>query len=178
LLSPRYHQADGGERQLVAGSGHSSAPCIGRLQLDREASLTERWDSVAIQGSAWGLEVALAPAAAFTSEDFPFMLQARPGAYLWLGQGRQPGGRGADPASPQRRFQRRSAAARRGVVRRNGAPRDGVTRHPTYGTEIRRSIGVSRPARRQEPGRSRTRPSSRQTASRRQPASRLLSGGP
>ena len=38
-----------------------------------------------------GLEVALAPAAAFTSEDFAFMLQARPGAYLWLGQGRRPG---------------------------------------------------------------------------------------
>lgn len=34
-----------------------------------------------------GLEAALAPAAAFTSEDFAFMLQARPGAYLWLGQG-------------------------------------------------------------------------------------------
>ena len=25
---------------------------------------------------------------AFTSEDFAFMLQRRPGAYLWLGQGR------------------------------------------------------------------------------------------
>lgn len=31
-------------------------------------------------------DVAPAPAAAFTSEDFAFMLQARPGAYLWLGQ--------------------------------------------------------------------------------------------
>ena len=38
-----------------------------------------------------GLEVAVAPAAAFTSEDFSFMLQARPGAYLWLGQGRRRG---------------------------------------------------------------------------------------
>jgi hippurate hydrolase len=28
-----------------------------------------------------------APDPAFTSEDFAFMLQARPGAYLWLGQG-------------------------------------------------------------------------------------------
>ncbi|TDN46965.1 hippurate hydrolase [Azoarcus indigens] len=35
-----------------------------------------------------GLDAALAPAPAFTSEDFAFMLQARPGAYLWLGQGR------------------------------------------------------------------------------------------
>ena len=30
----------------------------------------------------------LAPQPAFTSEDFAFMLQARKGAYLWLGQGR------------------------------------------------------------------------------------------
>jgi amidohydrolase len=30
----------------------------------------------------------LAPDPAFTSEDFAFMLQARPGAYIWLGQGR------------------------------------------------------------------------------------------
>ena len=37
-----------------------------------------------------GLEVQVAAAPAFTSEDFAFMLQQRPGAYLWLGQ------RGAD----------------------------------------------------------------------------------
>lgn len=40
-----------------------------------------------------GLEAEVAPAPAFTSEDFAFMLQARPGAYLWLGQG------SADPAA-------------------------------------------------------------------------------
>lgn len=33
-------------------------------------------------------DVAQAPEPAFTSEDFAFMLQAVPGAYLWLGQGR------------------------------------------------------------------------------------------
>ncbi len=33
-------------------------------------------------------DAAEAPEPAFTSEDFSFMLQARPGAYLWLGQGR------------------------------------------------------------------------------------------
>jgi amidohydrolase len=33
-----------------------------------------------------GLEVQVAAAPAFTSEDFAFMLQQRPGAYLWLGQ--------------------------------------------------------------------------------------------
>ena len=38
-----------------------------------------------------GLHAGVAPAAAFTSEDFAFMLQARPGAYLWLGQGARAG---------------------------------------------------------------------------------------
>jgi hippurate hydrolase len=36
---------------------------------------------------ASGLQAALAPRPAFTSEDFAFMLRQRPGAYLWLGQG-------------------------------------------------------------------------------------------
>ncbi|MBT9503354.1 MAG: amidohydrolase [Burkholderiaceae bacterium] len=35
-----------------------------------------------------GLQAAVAPLPAFTSEDFAFMLQQRPGAYLWLGQRR------------------------------------------------------------------------------------------
>lgn len=37
---------------------------------------------------AAGLQAQFAPRAAFTSEDFAFMLQRKPGAYLWLGQGR------------------------------------------------------------------------------------------
>ena len=37
---------------------------------------------------AVGLQADVAPHPAFTSEDFAFMLQRRPGAYLWLGQGR------------------------------------------------------------------------------------------
>jgi hippurate hydrolase len=36
---------------------------------------------------AAGLKASLAPRPAFTSEDFAFQLRARPGAYLWLGQG-------------------------------------------------------------------------------------------
>jgi amidohydrolase len=36
--------------------------------------------------SAAGLQASVAPRPAFTSEDFSFMLQSRPGAYLWLGQ--------------------------------------------------------------------------------------------
>ncbi len=48
--------------------------------------------------NAAGLQAARAPAPAFTSEDFAFMLQARPGAYLWLGQGRaNPGADGERP---------------------------------------------------------------------------------
>ncbi len=37
---------------------------------------------------AVGLQAEVAPRPAFTSEDFAFMLRERPGAYLWLGQGR------------------------------------------------------------------------------------------
>ncbi|CAJ0792077.1 Hippurate hydrolase [Ralstonia psammae] len=41
---------------------------------------------------AIGLQAVEAPRAAFTSEDFAFMLQRKPGAYLWLGQGRSDAG--------------------------------------------------------------------------------------
>ena len=47
--------------------------------------------------AACGLQASVAPRPAFTSEDFAFMLQARPGAYLWLGQGRAVGS--DEPAS-------------------------------------------------------------------------------
>ena len=36
-----------------------------------------------------GFDAEVAPQPAFTSEDFAFMLQARKGAYIWLGQGRE-----------------------------------------------------------------------------------------
>lgn len=48
--------------------------------------------------AACGLQASVAPRPAFTSEDFAFMLQARPGAYLWLGQGRS--GAGANSGRP------------------------------------------------------------------------------
>lgn len=45
-----------------------------------------------------GLQASEAPRAAFTSEDFAFLLRERPGAYLWLGQGRaHPGPDGERP---------------------------------------------------------------------------------
>ena len=57
-----------------------------------------------------GLQASMAPHPAFTSEDFAFMLQARPGADVWLGQG----GNGGHPLH----HQRRSASAGGRLVRR------------------------------------------------------------
>jgi len=43
---------------------------------------------IALQAAASaGLDTSVAPKPALTSEDFSFMLQQKPGAYLWLGQG-------------------------------------------------------------------------------------------
>lgn len=48
--------------------------------------------SIALQAAeSAGLHASEAPQGAFTSEDFAFMLQQRPGAYLWLGQARTDG---------------------------------------------------------------------------------------
>jgi amidohydrolase len=44
-----------------------------------------------------GLDASVASAPAFTSEDFAFLLQVRPGAYLWLGQGQRRGEASASP---------------------------------------------------------------------------------
>ncbi len=46
--------------------------------------------------SAAGLQAGMAPRPAFTSEDFAFFLRERPGAYLWLGQGRAAAGEDGD----------------------------------------------------------------------------------
>jgi hippurate hydrolase len=60
---------------------------------------TEAETALALEAAcAAGLQAGIAPRAAFTSEDFAFMLQARPGAYLWLGQARaEPGPDGEPP---------------------------------------------------------------------------------
>jgi hippurate hydrolase len=77
-------------RQVAQGVGHATGTEIevdyvryypATVNTPEEAALALR----AAQSA--GLEASVAPAAAFTSEDFSFMLQARPGAYLWLGQG-------------------------------------------------------------------------------------------
>lgn len=46
--------------------------------------------SAALEAACACCHAEIAPEPAFTSEDFAFMLQARKGAYLWLGQGRGP----------------------------------------------------------------------------------------
>jgi amidohydrolase len=61
------------------------------LNTPQEAALALR------AAEAAGLRASVAPSAAFTSEDFAFMLKARPGAYLWLGQG---GGPRRDDTTP------------------------------------------------------------------------------
>jgi hippurate hydrolase len=50
--------------------------------------------ALALQAAeAAGLKAGIVPRPAFTAEDFAFLLRQRPGAYLWLGQGRgDPGG--------------------------------------------------------------------------------------
>jgi amidohydrolase len=50
---------------------------------------SEAQAQLALQAAlAAGLQASMAPRPAFTSEDFAFFLRERPGAYLWLGQGR------------------------------------------------------------------------------------------
>lgn len=53
------------------------------INTDAEAALALR------AAADVGLQAEMAPHPAFTSEDFAFMLRERPGAYLWLGQGRR-----------------------------------------------------------------------------------------
>ncbi|TVV75816.1 amidohydrolase [Sphingomonas solaris] len=78
-------------RDMAAGVALSSGTSV--------AVIYDRYYPATINGAesaALALEAAAAvcadaaeaPDPAFTSEDFAFMLQARPGAYLWLGQGR------------------------------------------------------------------------------------------
>jgi amidohydrolase len=58
---------------------------------------TEAQVEIALQAAqAAGLRASTAPRPAFTSEDFAFLLRERPGAYLWLGQGRDASSEGAE----------------------------------------------------------------------------------
>ena len=80
-------------RQILEGIAHSfEVECA--LHYDRYYPATINDPAAAADALAVAGEVAtaeLAPEPAATSEDFSYMLQARPGAYIWLGQGRGDG---------------------------------------------------------------------------------------
>jgi amidohydrolase len=76
--------------QILRGVGHSFEVET-RLEYDRYYPATINDPAAAadaLEVAATVATAALAPEPAATSEDFSFMLQARPGAYIWLGQGR------------------------------------------------------------------------------------------
>jgi amidohydrolase len=81
-------------RQIAEGVGQASGTRI-EVEYVRyyPATInTQAQARIALECAASvGLDASPAPSPAFTSEDFAFMLQARPGAYLWLGQGARPG---------------------------------------------------------------------------------------
>ncbi|WP_427969346.1 M20 aminoacylase family protein [Altererythrobacter sp.] len=80
-------------RQIMSGIAASfEVEC--ELDYDRYYPATINDPSAAADALAVAGEVAtaeLAPEPAATSEDFSYMLQARPGGYIWLGQGKDDG---------------------------------------------------------------------------------------
>jgi len=82
---------EAGVRSMVQGVGLSTGTVI-ELRYTRYYPATvntAREVDVALAAAAdAGLQAGVAARPAFTSEDFAFMLRAKPGAYLWLGQGR------------------------------------------------------------------------------------------
>jgi len=84
-------------RDVAAGVAHASGTAI-EVEYTRYYPATinsPEHAQLALEAArSVGLQAQVAETPAFTSEDFAFMLQQRPGAYLWLGQ------RGADHAAP------------------------------------------------------------------------------
>ena len=81
-------------RDVAAGValGHGVQAEVNYLRYYPATVNTAPEAALALQAAqAIGLQASVAPRPAFTSEDFAFMLQRRPGAYLWLGQGRVAG---------------------------------------------------------------------------------------
>jgi len=76
-------------RQILAGIA-ASFEVGAELDYDRYYPATindPKAAADALEVAATVATASLAPAPAATSEDFSFMLQHRPGAYIWLGQG-------------------------------------------------------------------------------------------
>jgi amidohydrolase len=81
-------------RQIAAGVAQASGTGVDveYLRYYPVTVNTPAQAAIALQAAERaGLHASTAASPAFTSEDFAFMLQARPGAYLWLGQGAQGG---------------------------------------------------------------------------------------
>jgi hippurate hydrolase len=75
--------------QVAAGVAQASGTTV-EVRYDRYYPATINDPAAAaeaLDAAATVADAQLAPEPAFTSEDFAFMLQARKGAYLWLGQG-------------------------------------------------------------------------------------------
>ena len=79
---------DGVEAGVACGSGTSIEVEYNRCY---PATINSRSEAQLALDAARqaGLEAAVAPLARLHSGDFAFMLQQRPGAYLWLGQARK-----------------------------------------------------------------------------------------
>jgi amidohydrolase len=80
-------------RQCAAGAAHGAGLQV-QVAYERYYPATINDADAARDALAIAATVGTAleaPDPAFTSEDFAFMLQQRPGAYLWLGQGRSEG---------------------------------------------------------------------------------------
>jgi hippurate hydrolase len=88
-------------RDVAAGTAtaHGVAAEVSYLRYYPATVNTAAEAALALRAAtAAGLQASEAPCPAFTSEDFAFLLRERPGAYLWLGQGRaQPGAEGERP---------------------------------------------------------------------------------
>jgi hippurate hydrolase len=94
-------------RDVAAGVARASGTAI-EVEYVRYYPATinsEREAGVALAAArAAGLDAAVVGAPAFTSEDFAFMLRKVPGAYLWLGQGTEPGAESAPLHHPSYDF--------------------------------------------------------------------------
>jgi amidohydrolase len=101
-------------RAMAAGVAQSSGTAIevDYVRYYPATVNTARESEVALAAArAAGLNALVADAPAFTSEDFGFMLRAKPGAYLWLGQGRGTGAREASLHDPSYDFNDGALAA-------------------------------------------------------------------
>jgi amidohydrolase len=101
-------------RAMAAGVAQSSGTAIevDYVRYYPATVNTARESEVALAAARdAGMNASVAQGPAFTSEDFGFMLRAKPGAYLWLGQGRGSDARDASLHDPSYDFNDGALAA-------------------------------------------------------------------